>query len=521
MAESRADTLATLLRDLELPSTACAGAKPEAALLVPGWLDAEAPEHQRELRIAVELLAVLCPSWSVRLVEDLDLLAGCSFAVCVLDRALAARAAERLPTRLVGSDTLRFDARKWRLTFRDPRREAEVAARAPSTSTDSGVPTALHLDGFVPPDSLDELAARVRSRLTIARVLVSGHQTATATAAMRRAFGAAVDELTAEAQLSNGVEHLVSTDLATLQLLRGPRRKSFLSPALTFSDASALSIPRQDLFLYKGEELGALRLSTLLLAPHLERASPREHVRPLVSVIVPVYDRTHELLRLARSLLVQRYARLEVLFVTNGSPPETLDAIRDATVLLMNKRIRVQTISFPRPFGCATVPRDVGCYAARGAFLCFLDSDDYLEPGFFDVFAEGPVSDEVIWAPKKIYRDGGRDMGPDFRFDRATDGVGDVPDGLYVLLRRLGNVFSNSGVIIPREAFVRAGGIDHSLRYCEDYYLWLRLARLGLGAREHAGAVDIVLHPGNNELAVGQPEWFFMARDAAEREQVF
>lgn len=488
--------------------------KPRIALVVPPCFDAASPLHQAERALAGELVEVLSARYRIDELGDASELSGHAFALVLIDRALAARCAARVPTRLVGSDTLYFNRDKWRIGFFDPRWDSAL----PELGAPPSLPAAIYVDHFVAADEAARLGTRLRGRHPDAPLYVSQHLQLTARVALETAFGRGAVELTDASQLD--VEHLVSTDLATLCLVRRPTRKTLLTSTLRFCDATNATVPREDLLLYKGEEADDLRLATRVLAPAEGAHQPSSYCRPLISVVVPVYDRTTEIRRLADSILQQRYPNLEVLFVTNGSPPETLATVEAASASLHARGIHAQTLRFQRAFGSATIPRDIGCYAARGAFLCLLDSDDYLEEGFFDGFLVEPMSEQVLYSPKRIYRDAGRQMAADFTFDRVLDGIGDVRDGLYPLLLSLGNVFQNSGVIISREAFVRTGGIDHTLRYCEDYYLWLRLARAGSSTKEHAGRVNITFHPGNNELIVGSdPEWYFRARAAADRER--
>ena len=90
-----------------------------------------------------------------------------------------------------------------------------------------------------------------------------------------------------------------------------------------------------------------------------------------------------------------------------------------------------------------------------------------------------------------------------------------IEKDLFPLLSERGNFLNNSDTMISREWFERAGGIAHDFRYCEDYYLWLRLAHLGACAEEHPGVVNIVFHPGNNELVVGDSRWISLAKTRA------
>lgn len=94
----------------------------------------------------------------------------------------------------------------------------------------------------------------------------------------------------------------------------------------------------------------------------------------LVSVIVPVYKVEDYLDRCVESILRQSYACLEVILVDDGSP-DRCGALCDAWGE-KDGRIRV----FHKPNGGLSSARNLGTKNARGAFLCYVDSDDYLAP---------------------------------------------------------------------------------------------------------------------------------------------
>ncbi|MCS6912656.1 MAG: glycosyltransferase family A protein [Myxococcales bacterium] len=514
-----------------------AAARPGLAVLVPGSLCADDPAHVRELGLALRLAAQLVPAYCPRVLSAADLsplldgaqplsqdalgeaLGGHAMALCVLDRALACAAAAHLPVRLVGSDPAAWRRDKLRLAFWDPRRAAPPLARLLPERL-RGRRVWLHLDPFVPePTALQRLRA-LREAGVDPEVVLPPPASDRLRAALTRETGRTVATAPPTQPPAGAV--LCATDDFVLALLGGFAERVRLLPngdlAPYRPSGAPLWAERAQHVLYHGEELDGLRLVELLLGLDEPPAPLGTVYRPLISVVVPVYDRSWEIDQLARSLFVQRYPHLEVVLVANGSPPATLEALGRARALLLRRRIKVQLLRYPEAFGCAAVPRDIGAFAARGEFLCFLDSDDALEPGFFDVFLHTPADENAIYHPHRIFCDGGRPMGPGFPFHRRLRGPGTVNHGLYELLRRRGNLFCNSGVIVSRKHFVRVGGIWHGLRYAEDYCLWLQVARAGARAIEHAGTVRIALHPGNHELVVGAPHWVEQARQLAEQE---
>ena len=93
-------------------------------------------------------------------------------------------------------------------------------------------------------------------------------------------------------------------------------------------------------------------------------------MEPLVSVVIPVYNRPELLLRSLRSVASQTIRDLEILVVDDGS----IIDIRPSLSKLDDPRIRVLQHSRRRGVSSA---RNTGMEAARGQYVAFLDSDDY------------------------------------------------------------------------------------------------------------------------------------------------
>ena len=93
-----------------------------------------------------------------------------------------------------------------------------------------------------------------------------------------------------------------------------------------------------------------------------------------VSIIVPVYNAEKTLERCVRSLMAQTYGNIEILLVNDGS--------RDQSPAICQRfaqedgRIRV----IDKPNGGVSSARNTGLDAARGDYVMFCDSDDWVEP---------------------------------------------------------------------------------------------------------------------------------------------
>ena len=90
---------------------------------------------------------------------------------------------------------------------------------------------------------------------------------------------------------------------------------------------------------------------------------------PLISVIIPSYNRGKTIERSVRSVLGQTYSNLQVIVVDDGSTdstPEIIKSIQDSRIVYYKQ---------PQRLG-ACAARNKGVELAQGAFVAFQDSDD-------------------------------------------------------------------------------------------------------------------------------------------------
>ena len=108
-----------------------------------------------------------------------------------------------------------------------------------------------------------------------------------------------------------------------------------------------------------------------------ERA-PEGKKAPLLSIIVPVYKVENYLPKCIDSILAQTFTDFELILVEDGSP-DNCPALCDAAAA-KDARIRV----IHQKNGGLSVARNAGLDAARGAWIGFVDSDDYIAPEMYE-----------------------------------------------------------------------------------------------------------------------------------------
>jgi glycosyltransferase involved in cell wall biosynthesis len=102
--------------------------------------------------------------------------------------------------------------------------------------------------------------------------------------------------------------------------------------------------------------------------------------KPLLSVIVPVYNVEEQLSRCVESILKQTYTNFELLLVNDGSK----DSSGEICDFYAQKDSRVKV--FHKENGGASSARNIGIENAAGEYICFVDSDDYVDENYLSSF---------------------------------------------------------------------------------------------------------------------------------------
>lgn len=102
----------------------------------------------------------------------------------------------------------------------------------------------------------------------------------------------------------------------------------------------------------------------------------------LISIIIPAYNRANVIKDTLNSLLSQTYSNWECLIVDDGSNDNTIKIIDNYAI--KDKRFKFLERPKSKPKG-ANACRNFGLEHAKGDFIVFFDSDDYMYPEYLEL----------------------------------------------------------------------------------------------------------------------------------------
>lgn len=100
------------------------------------------------------------------------------------------------------------------------------------------------------------------------------------------------------------------------------------------------------------------------------------YVPGLVSVVMPTYRRSNQLIRAIQSVLDQSYTQIELLLVNDNEPNDEFTLELKKRVQRFTEDLRFHLIIQEKHVNGA-VARNVGIKCARGEYIAFLDDDDW------------------------------------------------------------------------------------------------------------------------------------------------
>ncbi len=206
---------------------------------------------------------------------------------------------------------------------------------------------------------------------------------------------------------------------------------------------------------------------------------------PLISVIIPTYNRKKQCVEAINSVVAQSYNNFEIIVVDDCSTDGSQEEISAFVSGLSN----VKFIELDKNSGVSSA-RNRGIEEAEGEWFALLDSDD--------VWDIEKLEKQISWLSSN----------PEYRICQTKERW--VRDGKVIAVpkqfrKRAGDIFeislkrcmiTPSSAVIHKSLLDEKGVFDETLPACEDYDLWLRIS-----STEKVGLIDeeLMTRFGGNE----------------------
>jgi len=188
---------------------------------------------------------------------------------------------------------------------------------------------------------------------------------------------------------------------------------------------------------------------------------------PQISVIIPAYNAERTIRETIESVQRQTFLDFELIVINDGSKDRTVELVQS----IQDERLKI----FSYENGGLPVARNRGISRATGEFIAFLDADDLWTPDKLELqltaLKQHPEAGVAYsWTCFMDVNEQGEAVSflpsPQYSFE------GNVYEKLLVS----DFIHSGSNTLIRRQAIASAGEFDPTLKSCEDWDYWLRLA---------------------------------------------
>ena len=105
----------------------------------------------------------------------------------------------------------------------------------------------------------------------------------------------------------------------------------------------------------------------------------------LISIVIPVYNASQHLKKCIDSLIIQSYQNIEIICIDNNSKDNSLNLLHNFAKL--DNRIKIYSNTIPG----ASATRNLGIQKAKGGYIVFVDSDDWVGVDYIKNLYEGII----------------------------------------------------------------------------------------------------------------------------------
>lgn len=205
-------------------------------------------------------------------------------------------------------------------------------------------------------------------------------------------------------------------------------------------------------------------------------------MKPLISVILPVYNASRFLAEAIESILSQTFTDFELIIINDGSTDDSQTIIDQFT----DKRIRV----FQKPNTGLIHTLNLGVSYSRANWIARMDADDISSPIRFEEQIKYIKDEVAVIGSQAFFIDENGKVYGNTKLPVTHNEI------LSKLINQVSNIIHPS-VIINKKMLEKVGGYDSKMQVAEDYDLWLRISNIGTIINVNENLLSLRKH-GNN-----------------------
>lgn len=190
----------------------------------------------------------------------------------------------------------------------------------------------------------------------------------------------------------------------------------------------------------------------------------------MISVVIPLYNKEHQIAKTLQSVFAQTYIDYEIVIVNDGSTDnsvEVVEKINDPRIRLINQQN-----------AGVSAARNKGIAEAKGEYIALLDADDEWKPEYLETI--GRLIDTYpqcdVFATNYEFVDTKGNVSPTILRKLPYSGNEGILSNYFEVASYSHPPICSSCVCVTKEAFEAIGGFPLGIKSGEDLLTWARLA---------------------------------------------